>query len=268
MVDVNDTKNLKLQLTIRLSHGALSFAVGDPKLDGKMVYDPYEINGSISLSANLREAFENDELLQSGYKHALLLTDSPVMLVPKEEYEEEQAPHLYRYSFSGHEKDDIARAEIPELSAFAVYAVNHDIRIVVQDHFKNVNMLPLILPVWRHLYRKAFTGSRQKLFAYFHDKKVNIFRFEHARFRYANTFECDHAHDALYYILYVWKMLGMSNTDDELYLVGDMPHKDWLTENIGKYLSRSFVINEAADFNLNEMAKRDDVPYDLKALYL
>lgn len=268
MIDVNDTKNPMLQLTIRLSHNSICFAVGDPKVDGKMVYDPYEMNGSISMSANLREAFDNAELLQSGYKNALLLVDNPVMLVPKEEYAEGQTPQLYRYTFSGHDKDDIARAELPEMNAIAVYPINHDIRIVVQDHFKNINILPLVLPVWRHLYRKAFTGSRQKLFAYFHDKKVEIFRFDHTRFRYANTFDCDHAHDALYYILYVWKLLGMENSNDELYLVGDMPHKDWLTKSIGKYLSRAFVINDAADFNHNEMAKRTDIPYDVKALYL
>lgn len=267
-MDNNDTKNIRSQLTLRVSQSALSFAVGDPKSDGSFVYNPYELNGSISLSANLREAFENAGILHGGYNRALLLVDGPVMLVPKEEYVESQAPQLYRYSFGGHEKDDIARAEIPELGVVAVFAVNRDIRIVIQDHFKRLNILPLMLPVWRHLYRKAFTGSRQKLFAYFHDKKLNIFRFEHARFRYANVFDCDHAHDALYYILYVWKLLGMNNAEDELYLVGDIPHKDWLTDSMGKYLSRSFVINPVTDFNLNEMAKRSEVPYDLKALYL
>lgn len=267
-MDNNDIRNPRLQMTIRMSRSAMSFAVGDPKTDGNIVYEPYEINGSISLSANLREAFDSVELLRSGYKNALLLTDSTVMLVPQEEYVEGKAPSLYRYTIGGHEKDDIARAELPELNAIAVFAVSHDVRVVLQDHFENVNILPVILPVWHHLYRKAFTGSRQKLFAYFHDKRMNVFRFDHAHFRYANCFDCAHAHDALYYILYVWKLMGMDSNNDELYLVGDMPHADWLKENIGKYLSRAFAINESADFKQNAMAKRTDIPYDLKAMYL
>lgn len=97
---------------------------------------------------------------------------------------------------------------------------------------------------------------------------MNVFRFDHAHFRYANCFDCAHAHDALYYILYVWKLMGMDSNNDELYLVGDMPHADWLKENIGKYLSRAFAINESADFKQNAMAKRTDIPYDLKAMYL
>ena len=264
----NDLRNPNLQITIRISRSSISFAVGDPKSDGNIVYEPYEVNGSISMSANLREAFNTVELLRSGYKNALLLIDSTVMLVPQEEYVEAHAPSLYRYTIGGHAKDDIARAQLPELNVTAVFSVSHDIRIVLQDHFENVNILPVILPVWRHLYHKAFTGSRQKLFAYFHDKRMNVFRFDHAHFRYANCFDCSHAHDALYYILYVWKLMGMDNNSDELYLVGDMPHADWLKENIGKYLSRAFAVNEAADFKQNEMAKRKDVLYDLKAMYL
>ena len=60
----------------------------------------------------------------------------------------------------------------------------------------------------------------------------------------------------------------MDNSNDELHLVGDNPHDDWLKENIARYLQRTFVINPAAEFNLNEMAKRTDIPYDIKALYL
>lgn len=267
-MDVNDINNLKLQLTTRMSHNSLAFAVGNPKLDGKMVYEPYELNGSISISANLREAFNDAELLRSGYKHALLLTDSTVVLIPKDEYVESQVPALYRYTVGGHEKDDIARAEMPELNAVATFAVNHDIRIVMQDHFKYLNILPIILPVWRHLYRKAFDSPRAKLFAYFHDKRMNVFRFDHARFRFANCFDCDNANDAIYYILYVWKLLGMDNANDELHLLGDIPQAAQLKDDISKYLLRVFVVNPAAEFNMNEVAKRSNIPYDIKALYL
>lgn len=264
----NEVRNLRLQLTLRVAHNTLDFAVGDPKADGKMVYEPYALNGSIALAANLREAFGKSELLQSGYKNALVLVDGPVVLVPKDEYVESQVSTLYRFTIGGHDKDDIARAELPELDAVAVFAVNHDMRVVLSDHFSSINFLPVVLPVWRRLYRKALGGTRQKLYAYFHDSRLNVFRFERGRFRYANSFDCAHAHDALYYILYVWKLLGMDNSADELHLVGDMPHTDWLTENIGKYVRRVSVINQAADFELNEMAKRADIPYDIKALYL
>lgn len=266
--DPNDTNNPKLRLTLRLSRGAMSFSVGDPRADGQIVFEPYAENGGISTAANLRNAFGESELLQSGYKNALVVVDSPVVLVPSDEYDERQAPLLYRYTVSGHDKDDIARAEMTELGSTAVFAINHDVRTVIADHFENVNFLPLVQPVWHHLYHKAFTGSRQKLFAYFHDKKINVFRFERGRFRFANCYDCSHAHDALYYILYVWKLLGMSNEDDELYIAGEVMHSEWFIENVEHHLRRCFTIDAAAEFNQNDMAKRAEIPYDLKALYL
>lgn len=63
-------------------------------------------------------------------------------------------------------------------------------------------------------------------------------------------------------------MLGMDNSNDELHLVGDIPHVDWLKESMAKYIKRTYIINQAADFELNAMAKRDDIPYDIKTLYL
>lgn len=82
------------------------------------------------------------ELLRKGSQSALLLTDCTVMLVPQEEYDEAQAPKLYRYTVGGHDNDDIARAAIPELGVTAVFAVNHDVRVVLQDHFSSLNILP------------------------------------------------------------------------------------------------------------------------------
>lgn len=264
---MDNEKNLKLQLAIRLAHGSLCLAIGDPKTDGRLTVETCETNGGISAAANLRQAFGSSELLQSGYKRALMLAESPVVLIPMEEYDERQAPALYRYAISGHDKDDIARAEMTELGSVAVFAVNHDVRTVLTDHFADVNFLPLVLPVWRHLYRKAFTGPRQKLFAYFHERRVDIFRFDRGRFRYANAFDCDHAHDALYYLMYIWRLLGMSATDDELYICGEAPHSDWLFENLKKHIQRPFAIDPATDFNISAIARRDDIPYDIKALY-
>ena len=67
------------------------FAVGDPQADDNFVFEPYNVNNSISVAANLREAFKKSELLQSGYKRALVAIDAPTMLVPLDEYREQDA---------------------------------------------------------------------------------------------------------------------------------------------------------------------------------
>ena len=263
-----DTHNLRLQLTIRVSHGSMSFSVGDPQADGQFVFEPYDMNSGVATAANLREAFGRSELLQSGYKNALALIDSPVMLVPQSEYAEEDRETLYRYCFGENAHDDIVATAIAELNAIAVFAINHDLRQVLEERFKQLRLMPLMQPVWLHLYRKNFTGIRPKLFAYFHDKRMEVFRFDHNRFRFANSFDATHAHDALYYLLFIWKQLGMDSENDELHIVGDITHEDWLRGKLSQYLQRSFVINQLKDFDGGVAAENGKLPYDLKALYM
>ena len=64
-------------------------------------------------------------------------------------------------------------------------------------------------PVWRHLHQRSFTGHRNKLYGYFHSKRLDLFSFQQNRFKFCNSFEASHAYDALYFLLYTWKLLRL-----------------------------------------------------------
>jgi len=149
-----------------------------------------------------------------------------------------------------------------------VFAVNKDLKMVVDDHFADIRVQPLMQAVWTHLYRRAFTGTRQKLFAYFHDKRMEVMRFQRNRFEFSNSYEATGTSDILYFLLYVWKLMGMDRGDNELYMVGNVPNRDEMCGELQQFISRNYIMNIETDFNNAEMAKRNDIPYDLKALYL
>ena len=226
------------------------FAVGDPQADDNFVFEPYNVNNSISVAANLREAFKKSELLQSGYKRALVAIDAPTMLVPLDEYREQDAETLYK------------------LNAVAVFAVSKDLKMVVDNHFENIQVQPQMQAVWTHLYKYAFAGIRQKLFAYFHDKRMEVIRFQRNRFEFCNSYGANSTQDILYYLLYVWKLMGMDRGDNELYLAGNVPNRDELCTELQQFVNRYHVLEVATDFNNAAMATQKEIPYDLKALYL
>ncbi|MCR5078141.1 MAG: DUF3822 family protein [Prevotella sp.] len=269
---MNDTDNhisdRKLRLTIRISKGSMALSVGDPQENGQLVYEPYAMNTAISVAANLREAFNVSELLQSGYKRVLVELDTPVMLIPTDEFAGQDTAALYHHTHHQQGSEEILSSVLPDLNAVAVFAINKDLKLVIDDHFQDIRIQPLMQAVWTHLYRRSFAGPRRKLYAYFHEKHMEVFSFQQNRFRFSNVFDAAHAHDALYYLLYVWRQTGMDAEHDELYLVGDMPHADWLTSHIRQYLQRCRVISQETDFNNIPMAARKDIPYDMKAIYL
>ncbi len=72
---------------------------------------------------------------------------------------------------------------------------------------QDVRFTPIMQPMWHYLHHRSFTGIHRKLYVYFHDKKLDVFGFEKNRFKFFNSFNAEHAKDALYFILYVWKQL-------------------------------------------------------------
>lgn len=253
------------ELTIRAGNGTLSFLITEQ--DGTAAFHPYAVKSGMSLSANLREAFKEQIYLHGLFTKAVLMVCSPVVLVPREDYVETEtfnAEAMYASVLTGHKGEEKLTKELQELEAVAVYAVNKDLKMVVNDNCENVEVTNVMLPVWRHLYKRYYqNGERRKLFAYFHDKSVDICSFEQRRLHFANTFDAQHAHDALYYLLYVWKQLGMNQKEDTLFVIGDMPHCEWLMNRLSTYLTRVHTINPVADLNRSPLAQIKDIPFDM-----
>lgn len=218
----------------------MSFSVAKPQTAAETISETYKLNASISVAANLREAFANTPLLQDDYQEARVMVASPVLLVPIGEadiHDMATLDTLYRHSFtSATAIDTIAATVVEDLGVIAVFTVDRDVRTVLTDHFNLTTFIPTALPVWREAYRRAFSPTRHKLHAYFHDGWMEVFCFHQNRFAFHNTLPATHAHDALYYLLFTWRQLALDAEHDELELTGDMPHDEWLTEHLRQHL--------------------------------
>ena len=239
--------NIQQRLTIRTGNEELAFAVGKPNDSGKMDFESYEVNMAISMAANLREAFTTSELLQREYQKVLILIDAPVMMVPIEEFQEDDMETLYHACFTGQEGNIVLSNIVPTLNAVAVFAVNKDFNTVITDHFENVSFMPTGQPVWEYLREKGVGRAEhgEKLFAFFHDQRMEVFCFQQNRFKFFNSYNTQHAHDALYYLLYAWKQLGFKAESDFLYLTGEVTQRNWLVEKLHQYLQHVMTVNDA-----------------------
>ncbi len=259
---------LTTRITLRISNGRLLLAVADASVASQVSFEPVIVKSGISMAANLRAAFNESALLQHGYHRAQVMLDTPVILVPVEEFHEDQASVLYHHAILGHDNDEVLHTILPELNSVALYSINKDMRLVLTDHFSDIRFLPLMMPVWRHMNQRSFTGSYRKLYGYFHDKKVEVFAFDKTRFRFCNAFDAAHSHDAVYFLLYVWRELGMDAHRDELHLAGELPDREELLATLRSYVQKAYVINPMAEFNRAPIAQVKGMPFDMISLYI
>jgi hypothetical protein len=259
----------KGRIIIRIGQSHLSFSALDPmQADDPVTYEPYVMKSGISLSANLREALSEADLMQMDYKKAVALIDTPVLLIPIEQFEEDNVETMYLHAYPRKEMGMVLFNVLSDLNAVAAFAISKDLNTVLRDNFIDIQMMPVMSPVWRHLHQRSFTGNRNKVYGYFHDRKLDIFSFHQNRFKFCNSFDASRAHDSLYFLLYVWKQLQLEPEHDELHIVGEIPEQEWLLNELRRFLKNAYVINPVADFNRHPVTAIKAMPYDLQTLYI
>ncbi len=253
------------RIIIRQSSNSLSFSMRTAQ---GVTYEPYELNNSISIAANLREALQTVALLQEPVRRAVVMVDTPVLLVPLNLYQEDDEEQLYRHVYPRQEQQMVLHAVLPDLNCVAIFTVLKDLHTVCSDAFDDCSFMPAMTPVWQHLHKRSYTGQRQKLYAYFHESRLEVIAYVQNRFKFYNAFDANNANDALYYILAVWKQLAMTPEHDELYLVGDIPDKEAFIKETEKFVKRVFLIHPSGEFNRAPATQIEGMPYDLMLLFV
>lgn len=257
------------RVIIRIGKGSMSFStINATQGDSSVVYEPYTIKSGISAAANLREALKSSPLLTMGFQRVLVMVDAPVLMVPTDLFKVAECHDLYVHSFPDSEGSEVLYDPLTNLDAVALYPVNKDLRLVVNDHFRDVKWASAASPVWRYFHQRSYAGTRSKLYAYFHDGRIDIFSYAQNRFKFYNTFDVRNAHDALYFLLYVWKQLAMKEGHDELHLAGDIVEREWLIEELKRYLKRVYIVNPSSEFNRSPVTEIKAMPLDLMTYFV
>lgn len=268
---MTNTENTPRQrLVISASRYWFAFAVQNLDEPEKPVsFTPYTSKASMSVAANLREACKTLDFLNAKFYKVVVMVDEPLLTVPLDFYDESEATKLYAHSYPDTANNCVMANIIGDLNVAVVFAISKDLQTVITDRFGEALIFHASTPVWRNLFHRSFLGSRNKLYAYFHaHQRMELVCYGTKRLRYCNVFDTTNAHDALYFILSVWRMLSMKENHDELHLVGDIPDNQWLEAELKSYLKRVYTINPSSDFNRSPITKIKDMPYDMMTYFI
>ncbi len=258
--------NTLRRLVIRVGKGSLTISTTDEQ--GQVIMEHYPVNSSITMAANLRDALQTSDLLSESYQRTLVMVDAPVLMVPTDLFREDEKSELYFHAFTKKEQQTVMHTVLPDLNCVALFPIDKDLLAVINDRLSQPSITAAMAPIWHHLHQRSYTGKHQKLYGYFHDRQLEIFSFGNNRFKFCNTYTVNNTSNALYYLLSVWKQLGMNAERDELHLAGDMPDGEALMDEAKQFVKRVFYINPSGEFNRAPVTQIADMPYDLIVLYM
>lgn len=252
------------RVVMRIGRGTLSFSTIS---DDGLQFSQYNVKQGMSMAANLRAAVKEGAWIYDG-NGGTVMVDGDVLLVPQDSYDENCAQDMYLHCFPKRKGDVVLHNALPDMGVVVLFGLNKDLRMVVTANMPGAKFIAAMTPVWTHLYHKSYNGQRQKLFAYFHENKMDVFAFGNKRFKFCNSFEVTETSDSVYFLLYVWREMGLSIEEDELNLVGNIPQREDMMEELGTYIKRCFVVNPITDFNRATVTAIEEMPYDLMAYYV
>ena len=271
---------------IRLGQSTIDFARTTADTND-VRYETYRMNQGISLAANLREALASSTI-GTPEGRVLVMVGTPVMLVPVDDFNDNDADTLYRHAYpsslSGNSGNSwcsssegvqtaiVGQSVVPTLDVVALFAIDKDVHTVVTDRFVQAKFMPAMQPLWTYLsslsgnsgnsWHSSLRGGNV-LHVCFHDGQMSAFAVRNNHVRFCNSFHVSRANDAAYLTLNAWTQMGMDAEHDVVDIIGTPPEGDRFAETIRRYVRRVDVRRLADEFALPATAK--EMPVDMQA---
>jgi|SRR5574344_32101 len=265
-----ETQMIHKSLSIRLCSNGLSFCTYAPGQKEPFDYKVWDVNHTVSLAANLKEALMTEPMLKQEYQRVNVLVTTPhFTTVPVAAFRKEDIQDIYQFVFPKDKPQHVSYNVLRRSGIAIVFGLERSIYQLLLDDFPRARFYASASTLIEFFAEKSFLGRGKKMYVYLHEKEITIYAFEQGRMLYANTFDAQGVSDIQYYTLNVWKELDFDQIEDSLYVVGDVEKRSKeLTEKIRYFLQNVTLIDRSEDFKDRLTMGNNFIPYDLQALLI
>ena len=266
MIDFNRTK--QYTLSIRLSTDGFCFTAHNPLADNEYAYLPYSIDPTRSLTANLKAATQESDMLRHTYAAVnIILAETNYTIVPKEYYDESNKWELYLQNFpQTAESTVVLHNVVGDEQAVVLFGVERQLHQYIKERYPKAQVFASISPLISYGVEKSYATSPNYCLAHVQRHRTDMLCFANASLLFANTFcERDTA-NTLYFLLNCWQSLGLSQTEDTLHVAGTSRNARALLGELAKFIKNIHTIRPAEEFHSTELARIGEMPFDLQAL--
>lgn len=214
-------------LSIRLTPDGFSFcihAADDPSI---FHYQETGLGSKFSYTENVKRLIFDFGFFSQPFHRTRVTVVSPrYTLVPGIFFDPKRAKELFRYNFHA-VKGVVLHDEVVSDSCHLVYHLDEEVHSFLSRNLWNPSFghhASALLPFFN---TRAAREKGRSCFADFHDEHVSVACFDGKRLLSSNMFPAIHPRDTLYYITNVWEKSAFDQTEDTLFLSGNLsPRQD------------------------------------------
>lgn len=246
-LDINSTRNYSLSL--QLGVDGVSFAVMDNLRAKYILLRSFEPENGLRFSIDeVKEILMKDDFLAKKYHSVkIILNSTKFTLVPAPLYEPEKRETFFKLNHILEDDGEIIVNRVRFPDAFLLFSVNKSFRQLaevllpgqVPYHF----LKPLLVNV------NHYGNNQSKSYLHLHVLKgsIVVLAVVNGVLKYCNCFEYKSPEDLLYYLLNVYKALGIS-VETPVHCSGGIMKHDETYSLISSYIKDLFFINPVGNF--------------------
>ena len=266
---MKEQQSLNKSLSIRIATNGLSFCSYTPLASTPFAYKEYDVQPTISMAANLKNALLHEPMLKEEYQRVNVLIMSPhTTYVPVVDFNADGVEAVYAYNFPKDTGLHISYNVLRRSGIVIVFGIDKNVYQLLLDDFPHARFYASSSTLIEFLGNKSLTGEPNKLYAYLHEKEMTLYAFQTGRMLCANTFRVTSAEDCMYYIFGLGQQLGFSQTEDALHIVGDTGKEQALASKLQNFQKNVSVIDRREDFRNSITQGNAIIPYDLQTLLI
>ena len=229
----------------------ISFSILNQLGESRFSFHEHGVDDSLSLTANLKQAFRETDWLKNPFRRInVLMAGKRFTFIPLEFFEDEQAETVFYHNHSRQDNELVQYNILHKNNIVVLFGMDKSACSLLREQYPDVRFYAQASPLIEYFAAKSRLGNCRKMYVHLRKEAAEIYAYERGRLAFANTFACKETNDRLYYILCVWKQLGMAQERDELHLTGELYDKEQLLSELKKFIRQVFIMNPAANLDL------------------
>jgi hypothetical protein len=243
-------------LFIRLGAEYFHYIIYSAFDEGNIQEVTWKSDVSLSMTANLKRFLYEKSDINKPFKQVnVFIEGCRYITVPIELFDDEQAETLFYQSLPPCENETVRYNIIQSLNVVVIFGMDTNAYNLLSSSYPDAKFLSQMCPFIEYFSVKSHQGNNKKMYLNLHDDAIDIFCFDHGKLLLVNSYSCRETSDRIYFILYAWQQVKFSQDQDEIWLLGNVPGREELTQEVDKYIRHRYILNKSVEDEINTFWK-------------
>ena len=249
-LDINSTENYELSLQV--SRNGFAFTILDTLRNKYILLRSHDPEDDKYLSADkISEIISKDDFLTKRYKRINIIIPSfRSTLIPAQLYDPGKKEEYFTLNHIKEENDLILVNKIPDPDAYILFSAQKSLIDMAAGYYPGVHPDHHIRPLLSQMFHSSRGIDGKYVHLHIEREFFNLFIFENKTLKFSNAFTFRNISDILYFVLNVFKSLGINN-DQIMYFSGLTDQYDDIYSNFAMYIRDLKFTEPAGNFTFS-----------------